>query len=40
MSYLDFTKPFVVHCDANEKGLGALLYQKIDDIFDMKVVCY
>ena len=30
MSYPDFTKPFIAHCDASEKGLVAVLYQEID----------
>ena len=38
MSYPYFTKPFVVHCDANEKSLGAVLYQEIDG--KMKVISY
>ena len=38
MSYTDFTKPFIVHCDASEKGLGAVLYQEIDD--KMKLISY
>ena len=38
MSYPDFTKPFIVHCDASEKGLGAVLYQEIDG--KMKVISY
>ena len=38
MSYLDISKPFVVHCDASEKGLGVALYQKIEGI--MNVISY
>ena len=38
MSYPYFTKPFVVHCDASEKSLGAVLYQEIDG--KMKVISY
>ena len=39
MSYPDFTKPFIVaHCDASEKGLGAVLYQEIDG--KMKLISY
>lgn len=28
--YSDFSKPFVVNFDVSEKGLGAVLYQKLD----------
>ena len=38
MSYPDFEKPFVVHCDASEIGLGAVLYQKVDE--QLKVISY
>ena len=27
--YPDFTKPFIAHCNASEKGLGAVLYREI-----------
>lgn len=38
MSFPDFEKPFVMHCDASEMGLGAVLCQKQDD--KLKVISY
>jgi len=38
MSFPDFEKPFVIHCDASNLGLGAVLYQNIDN--KLKVVSY
>ena len=37
-SYPDFSRSFVVHCNGNEKGLGAVLNQKIDGV--IKVISY
>lgn len=28
LGYPDFEKPFVLHCDASQEGLGAILYQR------------
>ena len=29
IAYPDFSKPFLIHCDASQTGLGGVLYQKI-----------
>ena len=39
LAYADYTKPFKVHTDASEEGLGAILYQTEDDGTD-KVIAY
>ena len=31
LAYANYTKPFKLHTDAGEHGLGAVLYQKQDD---------
>ena len=38
MAYPDFTRPFILHCDASELGLGAVLYQEQGD--EVRVVSY
>ena len=38
LSYPDLSKPFVLHSDASQEGLGAVLYQKQDD--KMRVIGY
>ena len=38
LAYPDYTNPFVLHTDASEQGLGAVLYQKQDGV--MRVIGY
>ena len=38
MAYPDFNLPYIVHTDASEKGLGAVLYQQQGD--QMRVISY
>ena len=39
LAYTDYTKPFQLHTDASENGLGAVLYQRQDDGID-SVITY
>ena len=39
LTYADYTKPFKVHTDASEEGLGAILYQTQEDGTD-RVIAY
>ena len=38
MAYPDYTKPFILHTDVSERGLGAALYQKQDG--QIRVIAY
>lgn len=38
MGYPDYSKSFVLHCDASQEGLGAVLYQKQEE--KLKVIAY
>ena len=38
LAYPDFTKEFILHTDASQLGLGAILYQNQDE--QMKVIAY
>ena len=35
---LHFTHHFIIHCDASQKGLGAILYQKLNG--KMKIISF
>ena len=39
LAYADYSKPFHLQTDASEKGLGAVLYQKLND-GTMRVIAY
>ena len=39
LAYANYKKPFKMHTDASENGLGAVLYQKQDDGMD-RVIAY
>ena len=38
ISNLHFTHPFIIHCDASQKGLGEVLYQKLN--WEMKIISF
>ena len=38
LAYANYTKPFKLHTDARENGLGAVLYKKQDDGTDHVIV--
>ena len=39
LAYADYAKPFKIHGDASEEGLGAILYQTQEDGTD-RVIAY
>ena len=38
LAYANYKKPFKLHIDASERGLGAVLYQKQDDGTDLVIL--
>lgn len=40
MGYPDYSKSFVLHCDASQEGLGAVLHQEQEEKLHLKVIAY